>query len=77
MHFDSNAGNTQLVLLEQSNNTSPTDVRMDGSALEQKSSFKILGLTFSFKMDWGYHIILIAKTESKKIGVLILSMNFL
>ena len=77
MHFDSNAGNTQLVLLEQSNNTIATDVRMDGSALEQKSSFKILGLTFSFKMDWGYHIILIAKTESKKIGVLILSMNFL
>ena len=50
---------------------------MDGSVLEEKSSFKILELTFSSKFDWGSYIISIAKTASKKIGALIRSMTFL
>ena len=50
---------------------------MDGSALEEKSSFKMLGLTFSSKLDWGSYIISIAKTASKKIGALIRSVKFL
>ena len=50
---------------------------MYGSDLEEKSSFKMLGLTFSSKLDWGSYIIAIAKTTSKKIGVLIRSMKFL
>ena len=37
----------------------------------------MLGLTFSSKLDWGVYIISIAKTASKKIGVLISSMKFL
>ena len=49
------------------------DVKMDGSVLEKKSSFKMLGLTFSSKLEWGSF----AKTASKKIGVLIHSMKFL
>ena len=47
---------------------------MDGSALEEKSSFKMLGLTFSSKLDWGSYI---AKTASKNIGALIRSIKFL
>ena len=50
---------------------------MDGSVLEEKSSFKMLGLTFSSKLDWGSYIISIAKTASEKIGALIRSMKFL
>ena len=50
---------------------------MDGSALEEKSSFKKLGLTFSSELDWGSYIISIAKTVSKKIEVLFRSMKFL
>ena len=50
---------------------------MDGSVLEEKSSFKMLGLTFSSKLDWGSYIISIAKTASKKIRALIRSMKFL
>ena len=50
---------------------------MDEPVLEEKSSFKMLGLTFSSKLDWGSYIISIAKTASKKIGALIRSMNFL
>ena len=50
---------------------------MDGSVVEEKSSFKMLGLTFSSKLDWGSYIISIAKTDSKKIRALIRSMKFL
>ena len=50
---------------------------MDWSVLEEKLSFKMLGLTFSSKLDWGSYIISIAKTASKKIGALIRSMEFL
>ena len=50
---------------------------MGGSILEKKSSFKMLELTFSSKLDWGSYIISIAKTASKKIGALICSMKFL
>ena len=34
-----------------SNNTGTIDMKMDESALEEKSSFKMLGLTFSSKLD--------------------------
>ena len=74
---DFNAGKTQLVSFEQSKNTGAIDVKMDGSVLEKKSSFKMLGLTLSSKLDWGSYIVSIAKTASKKIGALICSMKFL
>ena len=74
---DFNAGKTQLVSFDRSNNNGSIDVKMDGSVLEEKSSFKMLGLTFSSKLDWGSYIISIAKTASKKIGALIRSMKFL
>ena len=50
---------------------------MHGSVLEEKSSLKMLGLTFSSQFDWGSYIISIAKIASKKIGALICSMKFL
>ena len=74
VHF--NAGKTQLVSFDQSNKYSSIDLKMDGSVLEEKSSFKVLGLTFSSKFDGGSCIICIAKTSSKKIGALIRSMKF-
>ena len=48
---DFNAGKIQLVSFDWSKNTGAIDVKMDGSALEEKTSFKILGLTFSSKLD--------------------------
>ena len=74
---DFNAGKTQLVSFDWSNSNGSIDVKMDGSVLEEKSSFKMLGLTFSSKLDWGSYIIPIAKTASKQIGALIHSMKFL
>ena len=63
---DFNAGKTQLVSFDRSNNTGAIDVKMDGSVLEEKSSFKMLGMTFSSKLDWSSYIISIAKTASRK-----------
>ena len=75
--FDYNAGKTQPVSFDRSKNTGAIDVKMDGSVLEEKTSFKMLGLTFSSKLDWGSYIVSIAKAASKKIGALIHSMKFL
>ena len=74
---DFNDGKTKLVLIDRSNNTGAIDVKMEGSVLKEKSSFKMLRLTFSSKLDWGSSIISIAKTAFKKIGALIRSMKFL
>ena len=49
---DFNAGKTQLVSFDWSNNSGSMDVKMDVSILEEKSSFKMLGLIFSSKLDW-------------------------
>ena len=70
-----NAGKTLLVLFDQSKNTGTIDLKMDVSIFVEKSSFKMLGLIFSSKLDWGSYIISIAKTVSKKIGALIRSMK--
>ena len=74
---DFNAGKTQLVSFDWSKNTGAIDVKMDRSVLEEKTSFKMLGLTFSSKLDWGSYIVSIAKTTFKKIGALIRSMKCL
>ena len=63
---DFNAEKTQLVLFDRSKNTGAVDLKMDGSVLEENTSFKMLGLTFSSKLDWGSYIVSIAKTASKK-----------
>ena len=75
--FNARLVKTQLLFFDQSNSTGAIDVKMDRSFLEEKSSFKILGLTFSSKLNWGSYIISFAKTASKKIRALICSMKFL
>ena len=51
------------------------DVNMDESVLEGKPFFKMLGLSFSSKLDWGSYIISVAKNASKKLGTLIRYMK--
>ena len=60
-------------MFDQSNNNGSIAVKIDGSVLEEKPSFKMLELTLSSKLDWGS----IAKTAFKKIGALIHSTKFL
>ena len=74
---DFNVGEIQLVLFDQPNNNGSIDVKIDGPVLEENSSFKMLVLIFSSKLDWGSYIISIAKAASKKIGALIRPMKFL
>ena len=69
---DFNAGTTELVSFEWSHNIGAIDVKMNGSVLDEKSSFKILVLTSL--ANW---IGAFAKTTSKKIGAFIRSMKFL
>ena len=45
--------------------------------LREKSPFKMLGLTFSSKLNWDSYIISTAKIASKNIGALIHSIKFL
>ena len=46
-----NARKTQLISFDWSKNTGAIDVEMDGSVLEEKSYFMMLGLNFSSKLD--------------------------
>ena len=67
-----------MVSFCRSNNNGSIGVKMDGSVLEEKSTFKMVGLTVSPRLDWGTYIISsIVKTASKKIGALIRFMKFL
>ena len=75
--FIFNARKNQLVSFERSIDSGSIDVNMNGLALEEKSSFKILELSFSSKLDWNFYVFCIAKAASKKIGALIGSKNFL
>ena len=59
-------------MFDRSSNTGTVDVNMDGSVLEKKSSFKMLGLTFTSKLDCCSDIS-VAKTAFKKMC----SMKFL
>ena len=63
---DFNAGKTQLVSFDWSNNTGTIDVKMVGSVLEEKSSFKMLGLTFSSNWIGALTFSLLLKLPSRK-----------
>ena len=52
-------------------------MQIDGSALDEIPSFKMLGLSFSSKLDWGSYMISVVKIVSKKIGGFIRSMKVL
>ena len=71
-----NARKNQLVSFERSIDSGSIDVNMNGLAFEEKSSFKILELSFSSKLDWNFCVFCIAKAASKKIGALIGSKEF-
>ena len=72
---DFTAGKTQPVSFERSNNTGSIDMKMDGSGLEEKLYFKMLGFNFSSNII--SYIISIAKTVSTKVGAIICSTTFL
>ena len=54
---DFNSGKSQLLSFDWPNNSDSIYVKMDGFVLEEKSTFKMLGLTFSSKLYWGFYFI--------------------
>ena len=42
-------------------------MKMDGSVLDDKTSFKMLGLTFSSKLDWALTLSLLLKLPPRKL----------
>ena len=62
---DFSAETTQLVSFDQSDNSDAIDVKMDESVLEKKSSFKMMGLTFSSKLDWAITLSLLLKVPQR------------
>ena len=57
---DFKAVKTRLVSVDWPNNNGSIGVKMSGFVLEDKSSVKMLGLTFSSKLDWDSYMISIA-----------------
>ena len=64
---DFNAGETQFVLFDLSNNSGSIDVKMDGSVVEKKSSLKMLRLSLSSKLDWISYTFLLLKLPPRKL----------
>ena len=64
---DFNAGKAQVFWFDWSNNTVAIDVKMDGSVLAEKSSFKMLELTFFSKLDLGSYLSLLPKLPPRKL----------
>ena len=75
--FDSIAGKTQLVSFDWSNSSGANGVRVDGSVLGVESSFKMVGLTFSFRLGGDSCIISVADMASGKTGALIRSVGII
>ena len=57
----------KLIWLDQSNNTVTIAVKMDGSVIEEKSSFKMLWLNFSSKLNWAVKLFLLLKLPPRKL----------
>ena len=64
---DFDDGKNSIYLFNWPKSSVAIDVNMDGSVLEEKSSFKILGVSSSCKLDWGSYIVSIVKTAFKKL----------
>ena len=63
---DFNAGKTQLVLFDWSNNTGAINVKMNGSVLEEKFFFEVLWLVFSSKLEWALSLSPLLKLPPRK-----------
>lgn len=65
------AGKSRCVSFACSNNSYAIDVETDGSDVDEKSSSKMLGLSFFCPLEWATYKIVIAKTTSENIRILI------
>ena len=64
---DFSTGKTELISFDWSNNTGTIDVKMGGSLLVEKWYIKMLGLSFSSKLDWVFTLSLLLKLPPRKL----------
>ena len=72
-----NATKTKLLSFHRHRDPFLVPVEMNGIELPEKSSFRLLGLTFTPNMDWKHYIQNIAMASSRKVGSLYRSQRFL
>ena len=65
-----NTSKTQLLTIYLSNTPSNYPIIFDDSEIPPLSSINILGLQISSSLSWRDHIVQIAKSASKKLGIL-------
>ena len=65
-----NTSKTQLLTISISNNPSNYPIIFEDSEIPPLNSVNILGLQISSSLSWRDHIVQIAKSASKKLGVL-------
>ena len=65
-----NTSKTQLLTISLSNTPSNYPIIFEGSEIPSLNSVNILGLQISSSLSWRDHIVQIAKSASKKLGVL-------
>ena len=64
---DFNAEKTQIVSFGQSKSCSAIHMKIDGSFFDEKLSFKMLGFSFSSKLDWRSWIVSIHKLPPRNL----------
>ena len=72
-----NATKTKLLSFHRHRDPSLVPVEMNGIALPEKTSFRLLGITFTPSMDWKPYIQSIAKAASRRVGSLYRAQRFL
>ena len=72
-----NASKTKLLSFNRHRDYSTIPVNMNGIELAESASFRLLGLTFTPKLDWKPYIQSIAKQASQRVGSLYRSQRFL
>ena len=72
-----NATKTKLLSFNRHRCYDPCSISMNGKQLEESDSLRLLGITFTPKLDWKPYVQSIAKQASQRVGSLFRSQRYL
>ena len=72
-----NATKTKLLSFNRRRCYDPCSISMNGKQLEESDSLRLLGITFTPKLDWKSYVQSIAKQASQRVGSLFRSQRYL
>ena len=72
-----NASKTKLLSFNRDRSYDACPISMSGKQLEDSDSFRLLGVTFTPKLDWRPYIQSVAKQASQRVGSLFRSQRYL